>query len=83
MEKPYQMTIEIYLKLRDSGRTLEDIQKEYALSEGTVWTFEVGYQCYLQKIPLHDCAAYIQSRGSLMKPATTVMDIAKFREKMQ
>ena len=48
------MTIEKYLKLRDNGRSLEGIQYEHSLSEGTVYTLELGYQCYLKKLPLDE-----------------------------
>ena len=46
------MTIEVYLKMRDNGKSLEEIQKERVLSEGTTYTLELGYQCYLKKISL-------------------------------
>ena len=46
------ITIERYLERRDYGMTLEEIQKEEGLSEATVWTLELGYQCYLKSIPL-------------------------------
>lgn len=48
------MTIEKYLKLRNKGKSLEGIQDEYCLSEGTAYTLELGYQCYLKKMPLND-----------------------------
>ena len=54
-------TIEKYLKMRDSGKTLEDIQKENCLSEGTVYTLELGYQCYLKKLPLDKAIKIIKS----------------------
>lgn len=55
------MTIEKYLKMRDSGKTLEDIQKESCLSEGTVYTLELGYQCYLKKLPLDKAIQIIKN----------------------
>ena len=47
-----KMTIEVYLKMRNNGKTLSEIQQEKALSEGTVYTLELGYQCYLKRLPL-------------------------------
>ena len=55
------MTIEVYLKKRDAGRSLEEIQSEHALSEGTVYTLELGYQCYLKKLPLDKAITIIQN----------------------
>ena len=55
------MTIERYLKMRDSGKTLEEIQKENYLSEGTVYTLELGYQCYLKKLPFDNAINVIQN----------------------
>ncbi|MGE7924751.1 hypothetical protein ACQKND_16430 [Viridibacillus arvi] len=54
------MTIEQYLKLRDNGLSLEEIQDEQSLSEGTVWTLELGYQCYTRQIPLDQAISIIQ-----------------------
>ncbi|WP_170211245.1 hypothetical protein [Robertmurraya siralis] len=55
------MTIEQYLKRRDNGELLEDIQKEKNLSEGTVYTLGLSYQCYLKKLPLDAAIKIIQS----------------------
>lgn len=46
------MTIEQYLKYRKRGDSMEDIQDYHHLSEGTVYTLELVYQCYLKRIPL-------------------------------
>ncbi|WP_345806621.1 hypothetical protein [Bacillus pumilus] len=46
------MTIEVYLKMRNNGKTLEEIQQDKALSEATVHTLELGYQCFLKPLPL-------------------------------
>ena len=46
------MTIEVYLKKRNNGKSFEEIQNENALSEGTAYTLELGYQCYLKKLSL-------------------------------
>lgn len=54
------MRIESYLKMRNSGKSLEEIQKEKALSEATVYTLELGYQCYLKKLRLDDAIEIIQ-----------------------
>ena len=55
------MTIEVYLKLRNNGKSLKEIQKENALSEGTVYTLELGYQCYLKKLNLDKAIEIIQN----------------------
>lgn len=46
------MTIETYIRKRKNGASIESIQSNASLSEGTVYTLELGYQCYLKKIPL-------------------------------
>lgn len=56
------MTLERYLKLRNSGKTLEEIQAKHYLSEATVWTLELGYQCYLKGVRLDDAIDLIQSQ---------------------
>ena len=55
------VTIEKYLKMRDNGKTLEDIQKEYSLSVSTVYTLELGYQCYLKNLSLDNAIEIIKS----------------------
>ncbi|MFF5994827.1 hypothetical protein AAGS61_08690 [Lysinibacillus sp. KU-BSD001] len=55
------MTIEQYLMERDSGRTLEEIQADYLFSEATVWTLELGYQCYLKKMPLDEAVNLVKN----------------------
>ena len=54
------MTIEVYLKMRNSGKRLEEIQDEKSLSGATVYTLELGYQCYLKKLPLDKAIEIIQ-----------------------
>ncbi|CAM3732938.1 hypothetical protein [Mesobacillus zeae] len=54
------VTIEVYLKMRNNGKSLEEIQKENALSEGTAYTLELGYQCYLKKLSLDKAIKIIQ-----------------------
>ncbi|QZA70199.1 hypothetical protein 278BB001_48 [Bacillus phage 278BB001] len=55
------MTMESYIiKRNKKGMTLEEIQEEYSLSEGTVYTLELGYQCYLKSIPLDRAIAVIE-----------------------
>lgn len=54
------MTIERYIKKRDGGWSLEEIQNEHSLSEGTVYTLELGYQCYLRKLSLVDAIDIIR-----------------------
>ncbi|MEN2464932.1 hypothetical protein [Ornithinibacillus sp. JPR2-1] len=54
------MPIEKYLKMRERGKSIEEIQSENHLSEGTVYTLELGYQCYLKKIPLDKAIKVIQ-----------------------
>ncbi|MFJ3388863.1 hypothetical protein [Lysinibacillus sp. NPDC086135] len=55
------MTIEVYIKRRENGQSLEEIQKEKLFSEATVWTLELGYQCYLRKIPLDEAVSIIKN----------------------
>jgi hypothetical protein len=55
------MTIERYLKMRNNGKTLEEIQRENHLSEGTVYTLELGYQCYLKRLSLDKAIEIIKS----------------------
>lgn len=55
------MRMEVYLKLRNNGKDLEEIQQENYLSESTVWTFELGYQCYLKNIALDDAIEIIKN----------------------
>ena len=55
------MTIEQYIKRRDNGQSLVEIQKEKLLSESTVWTLELGYQCYLRKLPLDNAVSFIKN----------------------
>jgi hypothetical protein len=54
------MTIEHCLKMRNEGKGLVEIQQENCLSEGTVWTLELGYQCYLKKISLDKAIVIIR-----------------------
>ena len=54
------MTIEVYLKMRNNGKTLEEIQQNKALSDGTVYTLELGYQCYLKRLPLDKAIGIIK-----------------------
>lgn len=58
------MTIEVYLKMRNNGKTPEEIQRDEALSEGTVYTLELGYQCYLKRLPLDKAIEIIKEAGS-------------------
>jgi uncharacterized HAD superfamily protein len=46
------MSIEQYIKFRDFGKSIEEIQKEHGLSEATAYALELGYQCFLQEMPL-------------------------------
>ncbi len=54
-------SIEHYIAVRESGLTMERIQKKFFLSEANVWTFELGYQCYLKKILLDKAVGIICS----------------------
>jgi hypothetical protein len=45
-------SIESYIKIRENSNTAEEIQKKYRLSEATLYVFEIGYQCFKQKISL-------------------------------
>lgn len=55
------MTIESYLSGRDNGITIEEIQEEYLLSEATVWTLELGYQCYKKNMLLDKAVDLIKN----------------------
>ncbi|MED1017894.1 hypothetical protein [Bacillus atrophaeus] len=55
------MTLEQYIKLRNKGYDLPEIERDYVLSEGTVWNLELGYTCYLKRIPLDQAVAAISS----------------------
>ncbi|MBY0132032.1 hypothetical protein H0177_17380 [Bacillus cereus] len=46
------MSIEQYINLRKIGKEIEEIQKQYLLSEATVLTLELGYKCYEKNISL-------------------------------
>ncbi|MEK5071739.1 hypothetical protein [Sporosarcina sp. FSL K6-1508] len=54
------MTIEGYIKRRNNGQSLGDIQNEKGLSEATVWTMELGYQCHLCHVPLDQAISVIK-----------------------
>lgn len=55
------MSLEKYLKLRKIGRALGEIQNEYGLSESTVYALELGYQCFLKRLPLDNAIEIIKS----------------------
>lgn len=59
------MTIEKYLKMRDKGLSLENVMWEHSLSEATAYTLELGYQCYLKKLPLDMAIKLIQEETVL------------------
>ncbi|ASI81055.1 hypothetical protein OCE55_28115 [Bacillus paranthracis] len=46
------MSIEQYINLRKIGKEIEEIQKQYLLSEATILTLELGYKCYEKNISL-------------------------------
>lgn len=54
------MTIEEYINRRDNSQSLEEIQKDKLLSEATIWTLELGYRCYLRKLPLDEAISIIE-----------------------
>lgn len=47
------MSIEQYIHLRETGKEIEEIQKQYLLSEATLLTLELGYKCHEKSISLH------------------------------
>ncbi|MCY9166411.1 hypothetical protein [Bacillus atrophaeus] len=47
------MTLEQYI--------LPQIERDYVLSEGTVWNIELGYTCYLKRILLDQAVAVISN----------------------
>lgn len=54
------MIIERYIKLRDSGQCDGQIQYDNKLSEATLLTLELGYQCYLKRLPLDKAITIIK-----------------------
>lgn len=60
------MRMEYYIQLRDNGQSLEAIREEEELSEATVWTLELGYQCYLRKLPLDQAIDIIKEHGKAL-----------------
>ncbi|MBG0967134.1 hypothetical protein [Bacillus sp. SRB1LM] len=46
------MSIEQYINLRETGKEIEEIQKQSLLSEATLLTLELGYKCYDKNISL-------------------------------
>ncbi|MES5957175.1 hypothetical protein QCI42_28070 [Bacillus fungorum] len=46
------MSIEQYINLRETGKAIEEIQKQSLLSEATLLTLELGYKCYKKNISL-------------------------------
>ncbi|MGQ8823820.1 hypothetical protein CN582_25090 [Bacillus wiedmannii] len=46
------MSIEQYINLRETGKEIEEIQKQSLLSEATLLTLELGYKCYEKNISL-------------------------------
>lgn len=46
------VNLESYINVRKSGKTMQEIQTRKCLSEATAYCWEIGYQCYLKKIPL-------------------------------
>ncbi|KFK83710.1 hypothetical protein DK44_256 [Bacillus atrophaeus] len=40
---------------------MPQIERDYELSEGTVWNIELGYTCYLKRIPLDQAVAVISN----------------------
>jgi hypothetical protein len=46
------MSLEEYIKYRNAGMQIEDIQKENNMSENTALTLELGYRCSVKDIPL-------------------------------
>lgn len=61
------MTIEQYIKRRDNGQSLVEIQKDKLLSEASIWSLELGYQCYLLKLPLDEAISIIKNSHELRK----------------
>lgn len=46
------MNIEMYIKMRDAGKTVEEIREYKGLSDATAYTLELGYTCYLKRLSL-------------------------------
>jgi len=56
----YTMTMLKYIRLREACE-IESIRKEYAMGDADVYTWELGYQCYLKKLPLDTAINVIQA----------------------
>lgn len=54
-------TIEGYIRVRESGLTMEEIETKYYLSEANVYCWEMGYQCYKKNVSLDDALAVVKS----------------------
>lgn len=54
-------SINQYIKTRQRGYTVDDIQKHCCIDEATAYTWELGYQCYLKKLPLDKAIEIIKS----------------------
>lgn len=57
------MNIEKFIKLRESGQHIGQIEYEHKLSEATLYTLEIGYQCYLKRIPLDKAINIIKKQS--------------------
>lgn len=73
------MTIEYYIKLRKLNKEFEEIREEFSLNEATVLTFELGYICYLNKIPLNSAIELMSKMVSIdpSKGCTTLNPFKK------
>lgn len=57
----YINTISQYIRAKERGMSMEEIQKQCCMDEATVYTWELSYQCYLKRLPLDKAIQIIQA----------------------
>jgi len=67
------VNLETYIKVRERGKTMQEIQERKCLSEATAYCWEIGYQCYLKKMPLDKALEVIDSKKTNDKLITIEM----------
>lgn len=61
------LSIEHYIVVRESGLTMQQIQKSFHLSETNALMFELGYQCHLKNLSLDKALVLIDSAERILK----------------
>lgn len=60
------LSIEHYIVVRESGLTMQQIQKSFHLSETNALMFELGYQCHLKNLSLDKALFFINSAERIL-----------------